>query len=563
MRYIKRVLCFFYFLDAVIPAIAAMYLLNPASRERYAQSHPYMQHNPIPSDPLAIFSIVAVLGVVAIVFGMAFFTVLLRKRSARYWVILPSLIHFASAGLSLFRGHAEPVEALISASIGLGGLALTWNSSWSKAPAREVPMAKNVGDGTSNLLNKGAQVVAVIGYLAAWWSCDLWMIRLGEPRPRGGLLLALVLGFLVTLVHELCHTSIGLALHMRLRAFLAGPFEFRIREGKWTFRFNPAGLLSAGGATGVVPSNANQPRWHPLLMIAAGPLANLYTGLIAIGFAWACSVGGGENLAYVYPLGLFAAFNFVGCIVNMIPIRTGSNYSDGAQIFQLLSGGAWADYHRAIAVVGSSLVTPLQPRDYPIDAIKNASQTIAKGQMGLLLRLYAYSHYLDSGQFSEAEQSLGHAEAVYKDSASGIPAELHTAFVFANAVVRFDAAATRIWWDRMMAKKPTHLNCDYWRAQGALYWMEGNHSKAEEAWTKANTLAQQLPSAGAYEFDRTCCTLLRQAMDGKPLDTKAPPPKPTPVAAITTAVVAQAPAPQWHFLNPSSTHAQSPTAGSD
>jgi hypothetical protein len=83
--------------------------------------------------------------------------------------------------------------------------------------------------------------------------------------------------------------------------------------------------------------------------------------------------------------------------------------------------------------------------------------------------------------------------------------------------------------------------------------------RAFEAWTKADALAEQLPKAGAYQFDRTCCTLLRQAMDGKPLDTKAPPPpKPVPFAAVT-----QTPAVQWHFMNPSSTHAQSPTTGAD
>jgi hypothetical protein len=244
----------------------------------------------------------------------------------------------------------------------------------------------------------------------------------------------------------------------------------------------------------------------------------------------------------------------------MNPIRTGNNYSDGAKIFQLLSGGAWADYHRAVAVVSSSLVTPLQPRDYPIEAIKSASPTIAKGQMGLLLRLYGYSYYVDSGRFAEAGQSLLDAEAVYKDSASGIPADLHTVFVFGNAVVRRDAAATRQWWDRMMAKKPTRLNCDYWRAQGALYWIEGNLSKAEEAWTTANAMALRLPKAGAYEFDRTCCNLLRQAMYGKPLDTKAPPPKATPISAP---VAAQAPAAQWHFLNPGAPLGPSRTTGSD
>ena len=562
MRYIKRILCFFYFVQAAGAAVALAFVLSPGFWERFARSYHSDKPFPIAPGPLATLLLVGVFGSIALVYGGAFFTVLRRKRSARYWVIIPSLMNLLGAGAALFHSPVQPVSVLISASIGLGGLALTWSPGWSKTPARDVPMPKNVGDGTSNLLNKAAQAVAVIGYLAAWWGCDLWMMRLGAPRPRGGLLLAVVLGFLVTLVHELGHATIGLALHMRLRSFMAGPFEFRIREGKWTFKFNLAGLLTDAGATGVVPSTANQPRWHPLLMIASGPAANLYTGLIALCFASACSVSGGENIDYVYPLGLFAAFNFVACIVNMIPIRTGSNYSDGAKIFQLLSGGAWADYHRAVAVVGSSLVTPLQPRDYPIEAIKNASKTIAKGQTGLLLRLYAYSHYLDSGQLSEAEQSLLHAEAVYKDSASGVPADLHTVFVFGNAVVRRDAAATRQWWDRMMAKNPKRHNCDYWRAQSAVNWMEGNKSKADEAWGAANAMAKRLPSAGAYEFDRTCCTLLRQAMDGVPLDTKAPPPKPTPVAAVA-AVVAQAPAVQWHFLNPSSPHTPSPTTGSD
>jgi hypothetical protein len=560
MRALKGILCFFYFLDAAIPAIAVAFLLNPRFRESYAHSHHYTQYRPLPSDPAGLLSIALLLGAATLIFGMAWFTFLTGKRSARYWVILPSAIHLVGAGAALFSTPVRPVSVLIGAFVGIGGLALTWNSRWSKVPGRQTPMPKNVGDGTSNLLNRGAQAVAVIGYIAAWWGCDLWMIRLGEPRPRGGLLLAVLLGFLVTLVHELGHTTIGLALHMRLRAFMAGPFEFRIRDGRWTFRFNPAGLLSEGGATGVVPSTPNQPRWHPLLMIAAGPAANLYTGLIALCFASAFSVSGGENLEYVYPLGLFAAFNFVACIVNMIPIRTGSGYSDGAQIYQLLSRGAWADYHNVTALVGSSLVTPLQPRDYDIEAIQRAGRTIAKGPAGLLLRLYAYNYYLDCGQFSEAGQSLLDAETIYNDSASGVSAELLTVFVFGNALVRHDAAATRQWWDRMMAKGCKRKNDDYWRAKSAVSWMEGNKTLADEAWTHANTMTQRLPSAGAFQFDRTCCALLRQALDGKPLNTNAPPPKP---AQATAAQVTQQPAVQWHFLNPSSPHAQSPTPGSD
>jgi hypothetical protein len=112
----------------------------------------------------------------------------------------------------------------------------------------------------------------------------------------------------------------------------------------------------------------------------------------------------------------------------------------------------------------------------------------------------------------------------------------------------------------MIARKPARQNCDFWRAKSALSWIEGNLSKAEEAWNIANAMAKRLPSAGAYEYDRTCCTLLRQAMDGVKLNTNAPPPK---AATVAPAVVAQAPAMQWHFLNPGAPLGPSSTVGSD
>jgi hypothetical protein len=564
MRYIKRILCFFYFVQAAGCALALALVFSPSFREGYAQGSRYTHAHPFPSNPLALLSVSLILGFIALIFGGAWLTVATGKRSARYWVILPSLLYLAAAVASLFGSPIHPVSMLLSAFLGVAGLALTWNSSWSKAPvSKAAAIPKNTGDGTSDLLNKGAQIAALIGYIAAAIGCSYWMRALGQPRYYGGLLLSLFLLFMVTLVHELGHASIGLALHMRLRAFLAGPFEFRMREGKWTFRFNFAGIVGAGGATGVVPSIPNPPRWHSLLMIAAGPAINLYTGLIALAFAYACSVSGGDNLDYVYPLARFAAFNFVACIFNMIPMRTGSGYSDGAQIFQLLSGGAWADYHRVTALVGSSLVTSVRPRDYDIEAIKRASQTISKGQTGLLLRLYAHSYCVDSGLFDEAREALERAEEVYKDSASGIPAGLHMTFIFSSAVVRRDAAATRLWWDRMIAKKPTRQNFDFWQAQCAQHWMQGDLSKAEEAWKIADAMSRQLPSAGAYEYDRTCCTLLRQAMDGATLNTNAPKPKEAPVATLAAPVVTQAPAAQWHFLNPGAALGPTPTPGSE
>jgi hypothetical protein len=130
-----------------------------------------------------------------------------------------------------------------------------------------------------------------------------------------------------------------------------------------------------------------------------------------------------------------------------------------------------------------------------------------------MMWLYAFSHSIDTGQTQEADDVLAHAELVCLQSAHNIPAELHTSFIFGNALVRRDAKATRFWWNRMQAKNPTRFNADYWRAQSALHWIEGNLEEARTAWEKSNDLAQQLPPVGAYDFSRHCCSLLGRELE--------------------------------------------------
>jgi hypothetical protein len=298
---------------------------------------------------------------------------------------------------------------------------------------------------------------------------------------------------------------------MRFRAFVVGPFQWRVRGGKWNFQFKLTDILSGGGATGVVPATTDFPRSRYLVMTAAGPLVNLLTGIIALMIAFAAEAN--SSLQAGGRLALFGALSVTLCAFNLLPFKTGDNYSDGANIYQLLSRGPWSDFHAVVAVVGSSLVTPLRPRNYDIGALLRAAQCIGDGRQALLLRLYAYIHFLDEGKDFEAGQALMDAESVYRKSAADIPAELHTEFVFGNAYVRRDAAAAREWWTRMEAKKPTRFNEDYWRASSALHWIEGNLREANEAWEKCNVLAQELPEAGAYEFDHYCCLLLRKALD--------------------------------------------------
>jgi hypothetical protein len=212
-------------------------------------------------------------------------------------------------------------------------------------------------------------------------------------------------------------------------------------------------------------------------------------------------------------LTFIATLSLLASILNLIPFRTGSSYSEGAQIYQILSKGPWGDYHRALSIARSTLVTLLGPRDYDIEAIQRAAVSITHGPRGLHLRLPASSYYLDCDHIPEAIEALAQAEAVYQESASEIPVEWHTVFVFGKAFLQRDGAGARLWWERMEAKKPSRFNGDYWMAHSALLWSENRLEETQESWQKGDAVAQQLPNAGAYEADQNRFTLLRKALD--------------------------------------------------
>jgi hypothetical protein len=465
---------------------------------------------------LLLLLVPAVFTLFAVVFGMAWGTVFKGRSSARGWGIAASLINIAVSIWPIFLLPRSPWGSFsVILVIGVAGLvAFSRRLELSDSIAITHESLVIPGDGTNNFVNRAIQFLALLAFVGAysWWIG--WLTTKGISIPHWNwypTVVAIFLGLVIVALHEFGHTTVGLLLGMKLRAFIVGPFQWRICDGKWEFRFEPKQILTPGGATGVVPAVTNFPRWAQLCMLAAGPFANVFTGVFALRGA---SVADGSSPVQAGGfLALFGAWSLVMSATNLVPLRTKDNYSDGAHIYQLLSNGPWADLHRAFSVAGSSLVTCLRPRNYDIQAIVRAGRAITQGRQGLLLRLLAYDHFLDLSRIPEAAEALGEAGSIYNQSASDIPAELLTAFVFGSAYIWRDAKLARQWWTHMEAKKPTRFNADYWRAASALHWIEGDLKEADEAWEKANALAQQLPQAGAYEFDRYCCSLLRKALD--------------------------------------------------
>lgn len=469
--------------------------------------------------------------ILAALYAPAWWTVKTGKTSGRRWAIAAS-IGMLTAALALLVGIflildyprfvAMPVRVVpisiwlfpaFHGIVGITGLvAFLPRDSCSQKPLGAVKPPKVAGDGTGRITDVVSVVVVVAGLIGGleWWG--RWARAEHLPMyPYGFPLSVIILGLLIsTVLHESGHALTGMALGMKVRAFLIGPFQWRIRDGKWKFRFALSKILSGDGATGMVPSDPNQASWKFVAMIAAGPVASLAMGLTATGFALTA-----KRHPWELYWGLFAViaiFGAVDFIVNLLPINPAGLYSDGAKIYQLIKGGPWADVHRAMSLAGSSLVTPLQPRDYDIEAIQRAERTFTGGSQGMLLRLLATSYYLDRGLDDEARTALAEAESICEESLD-VPVELCMAFVFHVALLRRDPVAAQRWWDRMEASKPTHFGIDYWLAKSALLLAKGRVEEASETWSKANEFAEQAPVTGDSNFDRLRSRMLRQAID--------------------------------------------------
>jgi hypothetical protein len=468
--------------------------------------------------------------ILALLNGMAWWTLRTGKKSGRVWAIAASLSLILSSTMlwltdmylnSRFpTGHPPFFDWIIGVPtlIGIAGIIAFAPSNSSLVNAQPARIA---GDGTHKFVDVIALALQIGGTL---WLMNFYT-RWGRDRdlPFTHGLESWIQWFIVivavTLIHESAHAVVGVALGMKLRAFVVGPFQFRVFEGRWKFAFRPTQILAFSGAAGLTPVNPDQSRWDEVAMIAAGPFSNLLTGAVAAAMAYSA-----ENYAwwrYWEYFALFATVSFVTWIVNLIPFRPDSLYSDGACILQLFRHGPAADFQRALKTVQSTLVSQRRPRDYDIAAIGRAAGYFTTGHQGLLLRLWAAEYMLDQGNLAEASAALAEAECIYRESASEIAVSLHTSFLIKGVILDRSRSYLRDWWHLMEARKRKNLNQDYWLAKSVFHWAEGDISAAHKAWNTGQAYLAKLPDQGTYNYDRDCYTRIKAIIDSPPSELKA------------------------------------------
>jgi hypothetical protein len=240
----------------------------------------HQSHPPAPlSFTFQIYLLVApwIMPLQTAVFGVAWWAVFREKRSARAWGIVASLVFLAWVILPLLTPPrffwSGDLLILVIGVVGL--IAFSWPVQSPDFAGDIQKCAKAPGDGTSNLFNNAVQLAMLLAYWGTyhWWIGWLRDHDLSPPDFISGTLTLAVLGVVIVSLHESGHALVGLLLGMKLRAFLVGPFQWRIRDGKWGFHFEPRQIRVTMGATGIVPTTAGFPDWALLTTSAAGVLS--------------------------------------------------------------------------------------------------------------------------------------------------------------------------------------------------------------------------------------------------------------------------------------------------
>jgi hypothetical protein len=456
--------------------------------------------------------------------AIAWWTIKKAKPSARRWVIAASILNLlmAVSGMRVWMKMPHMHTGIFYffyGIVGILGLIGFWRNE-NPTPATVRKQIRIAGDGTSKLkdyIGQGASIT-IVWFSAGWWSTFATHHGLVFPGLLPFLAQMEIAVLLTTLAHELGHLVAGWASGKILRSLQVGPFRWAIRNGVWRFEFNLRKFY--GGAVGMVTPDLINVRSRKAFSLIGGPVASLVTGSI---FIVATMLTPGKPWQEYWLLfSMLATFSISAFVVNLIPIKPESLYSDGAQLYQIVTNGPWARVHFAFAMVTTSLVSRIRPRDFDIDVLNRAADSVPLGDRGLLLRLFACLHYLDRDEIPQAIGSLREAEALYDQCVFEKPQDVCAEFTFINAFYKRDLPAAEQWSQRIEALKKIEPDADYWRARTALLWLRGEQTEARDAWERGNALAQKLPSAGTYDFTRSCFARLRSELDA-PMLTIPPP----------------------------------------
>ena len=503
---ILRAIVRFYF------GLQALFLVAVPPAGIYAQ-----YKSSFPSDENPLLVVATAVGLGTVMYGLpawAWWCLRKRKASARKWALAASvqiiLVGLVVVGISWW--HGERGSRLFNHEIlaGVAGL-VAFSRKWEDAETPPpLPVQRIKGDGTSRITDHAAAVISIAGYIGGQWLWARWGAghNIMEPGFLSGLVLLQIAVLVAIACHEAGHAVVGIRNGMVLRHWQVGPFSGKNTRGRWQFKFLPQAWYS--GHVGLVPTSLENLGRRNAGMLLAGPVGSVTVGLTAwIGALWAAHT----HLDFTWTfLSMLSVVGLVDFLVNLLPLKVGQNYSDGARIYHWWKQGPMEQLALAHGMVSSSLETGLRPRDWDMEILRKAASCAVAGEQAVAVRWYAVLHYRDKGQIDEATMAALSAQTYFERAQWSDPHDILSEFLFFDAVYRQNRESAEHWWGMIESLPGKEWDAERYLAKVAILWLRGHHDAAWDAWDAGYTLAMRLPACGAYEMTQKGFEVLREAL---------------------------------------------------
>jgi hypothetical protein len=246
-----------------------------------------------------------------------------------------------------------------------------------------------------------------------WSYATTWRpgLSLAEWILFVGLLVVTVLA--VIAIHEFGHLLGGRFAGFRFRLLAIGPLRVvrvndRIRVGL------NRDLLQYPGVAGSSPDDPTGMRRRMAIVLAAGPLASLAAGGVALALMLvnapdALTRDRFAEFAVSRALALFAAGSVATGVITLLPGGTRLRPTDGSRILELLAKGPQADRAVAILSLNSLALAGRPPEDWPVQLIERALEPADGSATELRALLLAHDAAAATGRPDRARTLIDRA----------------------------------------------------------------------------------------------------------------------------------------------------------
>jgi hypothetical protein len=318
------------------------------------------------------------------------------------------------------------------------------------------------------------------------------------------LLLALLapMFLVVVAIHEAGHLLAGAARGFRPALFIVGPLKLERRGRAWIAGINRSVTMFGGLAVGI-PESVDRIRERMLVLIAGGPAASLLAGAAGLFVLLALyppqparvTLAGSDATIYLVLL-MFTVMSLAIGGIALAPTRTGGYDSDGAQLLKFHRSTPEVEAEVAAITLSTSSLGGRRPREWDTDVLERALSLPPQNARGVLVRLLAHLHALDSGDVDRARRHLHEALANMEHTTRlGRPALLVHAAEFA-ALHDGDAGTARR--HLQAVGDATLVGVHTWRfAEAAVLHAEGAGGVDERLAEAEKAAADALDRGGA------------------------------------------------------------------